>query len=259
MRKKKLSSVELFEQFYSDLYKQRWPSLKESLKKESHPISLSDKLVKPYYLDKASLIAANALPVEENDNVLDMCAAPGGKTLVLALKLKGTGTLVSNDRSSDRRARLHTVIEECLPKEYQTNIRITGHDSSTWGLYEQDMYDCVLLDAPCSSERHVIQDPKALDIWSPSRPKRLSILQYSMLNAAFTAVKVGGFILYSTCSICPMENQGVIAKLFKKHENQVEEIILDSNSEKLEYGQIILPDTEGENGPLYFCLLRRKS
>lgn len=257
--KEKLSGSEKFESFYKEIYQERWEVLKEALLKESEPVLLSEKLVKPYYMDIASIKAASFLPVKEGDTVLDMCAAPGGKSLVIALALKGTGSLTSNDRSSLRRSRLHNVLSSCLTEEYSKNITVTGHDSTKWGLYEQDKYDAVLLDAPCSSERHVLQDESALSIWGPNRPKTLAITQYAMLSAALDAVKVGGFILYSTCSINPMENSMVIEKLYKKRSLRFEEINLQTDAEKLEHGNIFLPDKTGGTGPLFFCLLRRLS
>ncbi|MBR4426288.1 MAG: RsmB/NOP family class I SAM-dependent RNA methyltransferase [Spirochaetales bacterium] len=255
-----------FNDYYGEKYGQRWAALKEAMLKESHPILLSDKLVSPYYMDQASIIAADILPISENYSVLDMCAAPGGKTLVIALRLNGTGSLVSNDRSAARRNRLLKVLDSCLSQNLRSVVKVTGHDSSKWSLYEKDMYDCVLLDAPCSSERHVINDSKALDEWSSNRPKMLSKQQFAMLCAALDAAKNGGYILYSTCSICDMENEEVIERLFKKRENRFEEVDmlcinpqLEICSEKLSHGRIILPDVQDGLGPLYFCLIRKLS
>lgn len=266
--KKKLSGEDKFNDYYGTIYGERWEDLKQSFLKEKEPVSLSDKLSKAYYMDTASILAASCLPVKEGDKVLDMCAAPGGKTLILAMKLNGTGTLVSNDRSPSRRARLATVIKECLPPKLNSNIRITGHDSTTWSLYEKDEYDCILLDAPCSSERHVLTDPQALSIWGTGRPKSLAIRQFAMLCAALDAVKTDGFILYSTCSINPGENTGVIEKLLTKRKGRVEVRKPNLNAtalsgvltiEDLSYGSIVLPDKSDGAGPLYFCLLRRIS
>lgn len=262
--KKKLNGEEKFENYYSDIYGERWIKIREAFLKEKEPVSLSGPLVKPYYMDSASILAASVLPVRESDTVLDMCAAPGGKSLILAMKLNGTGTLVANDRSPARRTRLAAVLKECLPPELNSNIRITGHDSTTWSLYEKDVYDRILLDAPCSSERHVIMDPQALSIWGTGRPKSLAIRQFAMLCAALDAVKTGGFILYSTCSINPMENNRVIEKLLNKRKGRVEVCKPDLHdeilkTEELDYGSIVMPDTSDGAGPLYFCLLRRLS
>ncbi len=258
-KKKEKDGKALFEQYYSAIYADRWEGLKEAMLKESEPVLLSDSLAQPYYMDRASIIAANALPVQEENDVLDMCAAPGGKTLSIALRLKGTGSLVSNDRSPARRQRLKKVIETCLPEEYRQNISISGHDSTKWGLYEKDRYDCILLDAPCSSERHVLQDESELAKWSTNRPKVLALTQFAMLAAALDAVKVGGYILYSTCSINPEEDSMVIEKLFRKRNDRFEIIKTDLESDPsfTGYGNILLPDTSDGAGPLYFCLIRR--
>lgn len=264
-KKDKVSGEQRFELYYSELYGQRWPSLKSALLEETKPVSLSGDLVENYYMDKASILAASILPISENNKVLDMCAAPGGKTLSIALRLNGTGSLTSNDRSAARRNRLIKVIETCLDEKRRSNIKVTGYDSTTWSLHEKDEYDRILLDAPCSSERHVLTDSKALTIWSPNRPKVLAATQFAMLCAALDAAKSGAYILYSTCSICPLENQDVISRLFKKREGLFEEVAMqtvneniDSLTEKLEHGRIVLPDTQNGAGPLYFCLLKKK-
>ncbi len=253
-RKEKIS----FDDFYAAIYKERWECLKAALHEEKETVSLSSELSKPYYLDRASAMVASLLPVSEGGRILDMCAAPGGKTLSIALRLKGSGELIANDRSPDRRSRLKTVIEECLEEKYRKNIKVTGYDASSWCLYEKDAYDSILLDAPCSSERHVINDPKHLALWSPSRPKRLEKEQFGILASAYLAARAGGYILYSTCSINPGENSSVIERLLSRHENDVEEIDFDlPYSEKLSYGRIILPDTSDGLGPMYACLLRK--
>ena len=248
----------LFESYYQQIFEDRWPALKEALLVDRNPIAYSEGLLSEYYLDEASVIAAKLLGVQEKDSVLDMCAAPGGKTLVLASLLKGTGSLTANDRSSARRSRLRNVIDSHVKEEWKASISVTGHDASKWGLYEQEMYDRILLDAPCSSERHVLCDPSALKQWTPSRPKHLAIQQFAMLAAALEAVKVGGYILYSTCALIPLEDELVIEKLFTKREGRFELVPIEAPfSEKRSYGSIILPDTAQGKGPLYFCLIRR--
>ena len=255
---------ERFESWYSGIYRERWPVLREALLKETNPVSLSDRLQTPYFMDKASILAASMLPISENNSVLDMCAAPGGKTLSIALRLNGHGLLVSNDRSASRRNRLIKVLDDCLSPELRAAVKVTGHDSTTWSLHEKDAYDRILLDAPCSSERHVLTDPKALSQWSPNRPKQLAVQQFAMLAAALDATRDGGFILYSTCSICPLENEQIIDKLAKRRAGRFEEVdLLQTHpelkdlSEGLHHGRIVLPDVQDGSGPLYFCLIRK--
>lgn len=258
MAKNKKSGLDKFNEYYQDLYQDRWPLLKEALLKEKESsISIPD-LQSPYYLDRASFDTANLLPVSKGMSVLDMCAAPGGKSLVLAKKLSGEGLLVSNDKSPDRRQRLRNVMNDCLTPEEREIVRITGYDASSWGVYEKDIYDAILLDAPCSSERHVLNSPEHLSIWSESRPKRLSVLQYAMLSSALLAAKSGGYILYSTCSINEKENSGVISKLVKKHGEEIELVDIEiPGCEKLDYGILVLPDKADGKGPMYACLIRK--
>lgn len=265
-KREKPSGGQRFEQYYGEIYGQRWPVLRDALLRNPNPISLSDRLIEPYYMDRASILAVSILPISENNTVLDMCAAPGGKTLSIALRLNGKGSLTANDRSASRRNRLINVIHTCLPEELRSIIKVTGHDSTKWSLYEKEAYDRILLDAPCSSERHVLTDPSALSIWSPNRPKLLAIQQFAMLASALDAAKGGAYILYSTCSICPLENEAVIEKLHSKRKGLFEEVDMTSSypdlenlSEKLEHGRIVLPDTQDGAGPLFFCLIRKRN
>ncbi|MDC7126995.1 MAG: RsmB/NOP family class I SAM-dependent RNA methyltransferase [Spirochaetales bacterium] len=255
-----------FESYYSEIYKSRWTELKDILIKDSDGFCLSDNLLQNYYLDPASRAAALALNVQQGESVLDMCAAPGGKTLILATALRGTGTLVSNDRSSDRRRRLKDVINNHLSEKFRQNITITGHDAAKWGLFEQNIYDKILLDAPCSSEAHVLKSSTHLQRWSPARTKQLSIQAHAMLAAAVDAVKPGGVILYSTCSLSPLENDGVIDKLLKKRSDlvDIENLSLNSgfledlSAESTKYGLHILPDKNNGAGPIFMARLIKK-
>lgn len=244
--------------WYSGIWGDRWPGLKEALLSGNDSKASLDGLLSPYYMDRTSIDTARLLPVERDGNVLDMCAAPGGKTLVLALRLNGTGRLTANDRSPERRGRLRKTIEECLPEECRKNITVTGHDAGRWGLYEKEAYSSILLDAPCSSERHVLQSPSHLAQWSPSRPKRLQKEQFTMLSSAYLALEKGGWLLYSTCSVNPGENEENIARLLERHQDMEEAQADLPFSEKRRHGLLVLPDRAEGRGPMYACLLRKK-
>ena len=247
-----------FNTYYRNIWLDRWDALKDAFAGESDYCTLEEGLLKPYFLDKASTYPAKALDVQRGDSVLDLCAAPGGKTLILALAKGEAGTLVANDKSADRRMRLKAVVNEHLPASIAETVHITGFDAATWGLYQKDMYDRVLLDAPCSSERHVLSSPHYLAQWTPARTKQLAIRQFAMLAAALDAAKAGGRIVYSTCSISPLENDGVVEKLFKKRKGLFDIIELEPEiGEKTKYGIQILPDTTGA-GPIYYCCLEKR-
>ena len=245
------------DEWYSNIWGDRWTALKAALLSDTEDKASPEGLIQPYYMDRTSIDTARLLPVSEGDSVLDMCAAPGGKTLLIALALKGTGRLVSNDRSPARRERLRKTIGASLPDEYRRNITVTGHDAGRWGLYEKEAYAKILLDAPCSGERHVLNSPEHLSKWSPSRPRRLQKEQFTMLSSAYLALEKGGFLLYSTCSVNPGENEENIHRLLSRHPDMTEVPFELPLSEERPHGRLVLPDTASGRGPMYACLLRK--
>ncbi len=120
-------------------------------------------------------------------------------------------------------------------------------------------FDKILLDAPCSGEQHLLHSTKELDKWSIKRTKRLSQAQYGLLCSAILALKENGQVLYSTCSLSPMENDQVIERFLEKKGNTA---VLDLPNIELEaiertkYGYIMLPDIS-RAGPIYFSRLKK--
>ena len=216
-RSKQISGAAAFEAYYSALFGDRWTALREALLQETQPVTFSVCGGKPYYLDQASIYAAQALPPIDEGSYLDMCAAPGGKTLVLASGMGQEAQIQANELSRARRARLLTVLNEHLPPDINARIEVTGYDAATLPRYRQAYYDRILLDAPCSSERHVITDAKYLACWTPARIKMLAQRQWALLSAAFLLLKQGGFLVYVTCALADAENDGVVQKLLKKY------------------------------------------
>jgi 16S rRNA C967 or C1407 C5-methylase (RsmB/RsmF family) len=243
-----------FDEFYKRLFSERWTRLRAALLDEPPSNSFSEGLLKPYFLDAASVTAAYALDVREGDRVLDLCAAPGGKSLVLAAAMGVQGSLVANDRSSARRARLRRVLTDHLPDELLQRVSVTPHDASRWGLHETDAYDRVLVDVPCSSERHVLGSPSHLAKWTSARTRHLALQAYAILAAGFSALRPGGTIVYCTCTVSTSENDEVIHKLLKR---QGDRVVLERPmapfGEPTDYGWIILPDRCNGLGPMYFA------
>lgn len=281
-----------FETFYSEMYGTRWERLRPALlaqkkhvavinpfskfkfKEEpiritnlSFPHNIGESFPSPemteegyfnyYLMDAASILAVEALDPQPGEKIVDLCAAPGGKSLLCALKLKNQGLLVSNDRSASRRARIHKIFSEYLPKTEQKNHKVTGHDATKWCLYEKNVYDKVLLDAPCSSERHVLEDSKELSVWAPGRTKAIAVSQFAMLASALDIVKVGGIIVYSTCALSKLENDEIIRKLHKKRGGHFEILRKDFPfGEMTEFGWQVLPDESGW-GPFYLSIIKK--
>jgi 16S rRNA C967 or C1407 C5-methylase (RsmB/RsmF family) len=287
-----LRGQEGFEAFYSEMYGERWAGLKAALmlpkkhvavlnpfskfKFPEHPMNIKgfalehdvrESFPHPeptetgylnyYLLDAASILPVEALNIQPGEKVVDLCAAPGGKSFLCALKMQNKGILVSNDRSAARRARIHKIFDEYLPKTEQKNLKVTGHDASKWCLYEKSAYDKVLLDAPCSSERHVLDDAKELSMWAPGRTKAIAVMQFAMLASALDIVKVGGTVVYSTCALSNLENDDIIRKLHQKRPNKFQLIRPEfSFGEPTEFGWQVLPDNTGW-GPFYLSVVKR--
>lgn len=281
-----------FEDFFSSVYHGRWPAIrhfldipvKHILRKnmfagnfsEFSNLKVCDFLPGSYWaesdyhtkrdqadvnffykMDPASVFVARALDVKENMTVLDMCAAPGGKSLILAEGLNGTGELISNEISKDRRERLLRVFQDYIPKESRQNIFVKGLDGNKYGLHRPGEFDAVLCDVPCSGERHLLENATEFNLWTEKRSQNLAIRQYSLLSSAWLACKTGGRIVYSTCSISPHENDQIIKKLKKRRDVQIlrdESLKSHAFMEETEFGYQILPDTFGF-GPMYFAIM----
>lgn len=277
-----------FNSYYKEIFGDRWEVLKEALLKESVPVSYNlsrikgeeDGELRTYYLDAASILAAFSLPLKGAEEILDLCAAPGGKTLVISSLMDEDSKLTSNERSAERKHRLSKVVEEHIPSRIKENITVTCSDGAVWCKTKSNCFDRILLDAPCSSERHVLQDEKYLAQWSPARIKTLSMEQWALLSSAYRMLKDNGILLYSTCALAPKENDEVIERLFKKFDNCVNlsfesekyqnlkndeaklQLFTDNVSlpdfERTKYGYQILPDKQNGAGPIYFSIIMKK-
>ncbi|MDR2258041.1 MAG: 16S rRNA methyltransferase [Treponema sp.] len=243
-----------FEDYYIRLYGSRWEGLRQSLLRESPAFSFETGLKAPYLLNYASVLAALSLRLPGEGIVLDACAAPGGKSLVLAAALGENVTLLSNEFSRQRRRRLEEVLNAHLPEETRRRVRVSGFDAAALGgkKNEQGRFQAILLDAPCSSEAHVLGKATALAEWTPARPRFLARRQWALLSSAFLLLAPGGSLVYSTCALTEEENDGVARRLPEKYGAAVIPDAPDfTEGEKTAFGRIILPDVCGGLGPMY--------
>lgn len=276
--KEKLFGAQGFEKYYASIFAERWEKLKAALLQENEGVPF-DAGAKNYFLDSASVLAALTLPLDGAKKILDMCAAPGGKTLVLARRMESDAELFSNELSFERKCRLERVVSEHLLPAVKARVKITCGDGALLCKKQDAIYDAILLDAPCSSERHVLSSPKYLQEWSPARVRSLAMRQWSLLSSAFRILKSGGFLLYSTCAISDEENSCVAKKLIEKFKEKVRavefdeiRILQESNAkkfpelfskiefpsfEKNEFGFSVLPDAQKNSGPIYFFLAEK--
>lgn len=169
-----------------------------------------------YYIQEPSAMTpASYLPVEPGDKVLDLCAAPGGKSTELGAKLQGEGILVSNDVSISRTKALMRNIEMfgirnsvvlCTEAKYLVPS-LTGY------------FDKILVDAPCSGEGMFRKGNNEIKNWEQKGSEPYAKLQREIVDDAVKLLKPGGMMLYSTCTFSPEENEQVIEYLLEKNED----------------------------------------
>lgn len=153
------------------------------------------------------------LPVEkENLRVLDLCAAPGGKSSLILDWLDGDGFLVSNEVIG-KRAR---ILRENLDKWGHANRLVSNSDPKHFGKLGK-VFDIVVIDAPCSGEGMFRKEADALNMWSEDLVEHCHQRQRRILNDALACLKPGGFLIYSTCTYNTRENEEVLAPLLKEH------------------------------------------
>lgn len=240
--------------FFRASYGDKTDDLLEALL-EPRPKIAVDGLLGHYFVDPSSVFPALLLPLAPDMKVLDMCAAPGGKLLVMLSRMIKNVQFFANDISRARSWRLRRVVKELIPPHEQANIHFYCRDATYFGLKYPGHFDAVLLDTPCSSEGHVVKNPNLLKKFSPK--KNLVIRQYSLLCAALLALKPGGHVMYATCSINKEENEGVIKTILRKKNAQCALIeTFPPYGLKNEFGVSILPHLH-KAGPAFFSLLRR--
>lgn len=167
-----------------------------------------------YYLQEPSAMTpASVLPVEEGDRVLDLCAAPGGKSTELGARLRGTGLLVSNDISASRAKALLKNIELFGIG----NALVTCEYPEKLASVFPGFFDKILVDAPCSGEGMFRKDGKLIKSWESQGPDFFAPIQRGILEAAAGMLKDGGYMVYSTCTFSKEEDEDNIRFFLDKH------------------------------------------
>lgn len=179
-----------------------------------------------YYIQEiSSMMSAIALNPKPGEIVLDVCASPGSKTTQIAAMMENSGTLIANDVALDRIMILSANMERCGVM----NGIITRNDGIM--LCERlakkgFSFDKILLDAPCSGEGTLRSSPKTFLMWNPKVVKKLGRLQKRMIAAAFKCLKVGGVLVYSTCTHAPEEDEEVVDFALRNFPVSVEKVAL---------------------------------
>lgn len=167
-----------------------------------------------YYIQEPSAMApAELLGVRPGHKVLDLCAAPGGKSFQIAARLKGEGFLLSNEIDASR----VIVLGENLERLGVRNVAITQETPGRLAAVFKNYFDRILVDAPCSGEGMFRKRPDMCSVWSYTLPDRLSIRQKGILKHAAEMLAPGGRMVYSTCTFSPEENEAVVDWFLKEH------------------------------------------
>ena len=172
-----------------------------------HPGRSAYFLAGLYYIQEPSaMLVADALPIEPDDFVLDMCAAPGGKSCEIASRLTGEGVLIANDIEASR-AR---ILSENIERFGLDNTIVTNVDPMRFTKQFQEAFDKIILDAPCSGEGMFRKLEQAVDTWSEEKVLECAHIQKNLLKGAYDMLKQGGMVIYSTCTYSYEENEAMV-------------------------------------------------
>ncbi|MGR5237781.1 16S rRNA (cytosine(1407)-C(5))-methyltransferase RsmF [Vibrio alfacsensis] len=160
-----------------------------------------------YIQEASSMMPVSALFMNDEpfDAVLDTAAAPGSKTTQIAALMNNQGVLVANEYAASRVKVLHANIERCGVR----NAALSNFDGRVFGGWLPERFDAVLLDAPCSGEGTVRKDEDAMKNWTQESVLDIADTQKDLIESAFHALKPGGVMVYSTCTLSTEENQQV--------------------------------------------------
>ena len=231
-----------------------------------------------YCLDGASLLPVLALDVQPGHSVLDMCAAPGGKSLAV-LQTLYPSTMVCNDVDYTRVKRLLNVLDQYLGKgdgigDSRRNVSVTRRDGVE--MCEYGSYDRVLVDAPCYSDRHSATSEEGNIFVKTEIKNRLKMpeKQSELLKNGLKHLAPGGSLVYSTCTLSPVQNDGVVHRVLSQlwEETSLNFEVADmelavkpfkfmckilGRREGIKYGQLVVPFLPNNFGPMYFCKINR--
>lgn len=199
-------------------FRLRSTDLKEVLAVDKAPLATgatTEYMLGHYYIqDLSSCIAVDALDVAENQTILDIAAAPGGKTTFIAQKMKNSGAIIALEPNHRRARSLSFNLTRC--GIYNTCI-LTMDGTQVDKLKMK--FDRVLLDAPCSCEGVIAKDATRKTSHTPQDVDNCSAMQEKLIEAAASSVKPSGMLVYSTCSFAPEENEMVVNNLLQKFPN----------------------------------------
>ena len=191
--------------------------------------------------DEASMLVSEKIGVRQGDVVMDVCAAPGGKTTAIAERMNNTGKIIA----SDIYRRKLDIVDKEAARLGITNIETRSWDATRVDSTMNKKADRVLVDAPCSGLGVIRRKPEIKYKEYSKEMKLLPDKQLAILSSSSSYVKPGGTLVYSTCTINPEENEKVVDIFLRKHKD----------FEKVER-TLLLPNVNGTDG-FFICVMKR--
>lgn len=197
--------------------------------------------------DAAAQIAATLLDLAPGQRVLDLCAAPGGKTCHILEACPELSELVALDVDAVRLER----VKSNLTRGGLTAHLITGDATQPSSWWDGSPFDRILVDAPCSATGVIRRHPDIKVLRKPQDIARLAETQRMILEAAWTMLAPGGTLVYATCSVLRQENSDVISAFLREHPEAKESLLPEIFGQAQPHGRQILPGTDGMDGFFY--------
>ncbi len=180
-----------------------------------------------YYVQEiSSMLPMLVLKPKSEEIILDLCASPGSKTTQAAAMMQNNGTIIANEVSMGRITILNSNLERCGV----TNTIVTRKEGAAFCnalLKKSDLrFDKILVDAPCSGEGTLRKSPKTFQMWNENMIKKIAATQKRLAESALKLLKVGGLMIYSTCTLSPEENEEIVNHLLENFNVSIEKIEL---------------------------------
>ncbi len=212
-----------------------------------------------YYVQEAASMSLETILEEllnniENPCILDLCAAPGGKSTLIASYLNGRGTLVANEVIKSRAG----ILKENIDRWGYANALVSNNDPKQFARLKS-RFDLILTDAPCSGSGMFRKDPEAMNHWSEQAVEHCALRQQRILSDVWPALKPGGFLIYSTCSYSTQENENIIEKFIEKHEAElisIKKLDAEESIVKTDSGYRFYPHLSQSEG-LFISVLKK--
>ena len=186
-----------------------------------------------YIQNPSSAFAVKVLDPQPGEMILDLAAAPGGKTILIAEWMKNEGQISAVESVRNRFFRLKDNLDQHGVKIAKCYLA----DGRSIGRKTPERFDRVLLDAPCSGESRIhATDPKSWRFWSEKKIKEAARKQKGLIRSALACLKPGGRLVYCTCSFAPEENEAIVGRLLREFECRIEIESIDPPIENIQAG-----------------------